>query len=96
MPVDRWSETGAMRPHMQHWNKIYAAILGSRMPTINGDRPAERTPASLMDTGEPLRTQYVKVGNLGHDRDQQVEIVQDQPFPCTVLGIFGELADDPM
>ena len=96
MPVDQWSETGAMRPHMMHWNKIYVAINASRMPLINGERPAERTPASLMDTGEPLRTEYIKVQNLGHDRDEQVEIIQDLPFECEVLGIFGELADDPM
>ena len=97
MPVDRWQDTtGAQRPHMMHWNKIYAAINASRMPLINGDRPAERTPASLMDTGEPLRTEYIKVQSLGHDRDEQVEIIQDLPFPCEVIGIFGELADDPM
>ena len=73
------------------WNKLYARLLDSGLPKINGQLPADRTPSTPMDLPEPLRSTDVRVHNLGFG-DGAIEIVQDLPFPTHILGIYGEFA----
>ena len=71
------------------WNKLYARLLDSGLPKINGQLPADRTPSTPMDLPEPLRSEDARVHNLGYG-DGSVEIVQDLPFPTHILGVYGE------
>jgi hypothetical protein len=57
--------------------------------TVNG----EAVPRSLVEAGEIF--DFYREANLGWDTLQQVEIIQDQPFGMTVLGVSrNALYDD--
>jgi hypothetical protein len=73
------------------WNKLYVRLLDSGLPKINGQLPADRTPATPMDLPEPLRSEDARIHNLGFG-DGSIEIVQDLPFPTHILGVYGEFA----
>lgn len=91
MPVDKGVQGGSGRSLARGWNKIYVQIIDSALPLINGQRPPDRSSATLMDTPEPLVTEQVFVTQLGYGDEAIVEVVQDLPYPCIVGGIFGEL-----
>ena len=73
----------------RRWNKLYTRLLDSGIPKINGQLPADRTPASLMDLPEPLRTYDARIHNAGFG-DGSIEIIQDLPYPTHILGVYGE------
>ena len=93
LPYDSQDADGSTRSKVKHWNRIYVAVLDSAEPLINGKRPPTRQLTTPMDTADPILagTTYLKASNLGNDRFAQIEIVQDLPYPLTVLGVFGEL-----
>lgn len=69
---------------------IYARLLASVPPIINGTRPPDRTPATPMNTSEPDRTMDVRVLDTGYDRDALVTIEEDTPRNVSLLGWFGK------
>ncbi len=74
----------------RRWNKLSARLLNSALPIINGTRPPDRTPSSPMNLPEPLRTEDVRIHNLGFG-DGSITIVQDLPFPTHILGLYGQI-----
>ena len=74
----------------RRWNKLYARLVSSALPKINGQRPPDRTPASPMNLPEPLRSEDVRIHNLGFNNGV-IEIEQDLPFPTQIVGLYGQL-----
>ncbi|MBL4588300.1 hypothetical protein JKY79_03065 [Candidatus Babeliales bacterium] len=91
MPEDAGSEEGSGMGFRKRWNKIILRILSSAMPLINGKRPADRTPQTLMNTREASVTKDIEVSNLGYDDRAQISIVQDKPLKMTIVGRFGDM-----
>ncbi len=80
-----------IRSWKKRWNKVWAYLLDSKQPIINGTRPPERTPSTPMDTVEPDQTGHFKTIDLGWDDFGQVTIEQDLPVPMYILAIYGEV-----
>lgn len=74
----------------RRWNKLYSRLISSALPKINGERSPDRTPASQMDLPEDLRSEDMRVHNLGFN-DGSVLIEQDLPFPTHVVGLYGQV-----
>lgn len=92
MPVEKGEISGSAMSMMKRWNKIWVRLLESAKPLIYTVMPPTRHAPTLMDTAEPLATEDVMVTNLGWDRNGTLHIIQSQPLPCKVAGIFGEMA----
>ena len=75
---------------------IYARVLSSVPPIINGIRPPDRTPATPMDTPEPGRTEDMRVVDRGYDLEARVTVQEDRPRNVTVLGWFGKTDVEPL
>jgi len=80
---------------MKRYNMIYARMINSTLPLINGTRPSTRDPATPMDEPQPaIVFEDARVANTGWDRFAQITIEQDLPLPLTVVGVFGEVAGE--
>lgn len=81
---------GMDRTNIKQFGRIFLDLQDSSIPKIKGDRPPLRHPATPMDTREPFHTGLIHVGDLGHDRDAAITIVQDLPLKTFVRGIYLE------
>lgn len=77
--------------YLKRFSKLWVRILNTVNLVINGERVSFRKPSMLMDTGVPPQTEDVKVHGLGSARVLQWKITQDQPLPCDILAVFGDL-----
>lgn len=94
LPVEELSSNDNLTAKFVRWNRIYARILASINPLINGIRPPERTAPTPMNTREPDKSVDVSVATVGRDRFGEITIEQDLPFNCEVAGVFGELYEE--
>lgn len=94
LPVDE--EGASIRSWKKRWNKVWALLLASNPPIINGVRPPDRTPSTPMNTPEPVRTGHHKTVNLGWDDHGQITIEEDLPVPMNVLAIYGEMGAETL
>lgn len=72
-------------------NDITVRLVDSAMPLINGKRPADRTPTTLMNTREANVTSDINVRSLGWDGQGPIIIEQDKPLRTEIVGIFTKL-----
>lgn len=73
---------------------VNVRLLESTIPVINGQRPAERRPATQMNVSEGLLGfGDHQVANLGTDLYQIIIIAEDVPQKVEILGIYGKLTD---
>ncbi len=93
-PIEVPNASDNLTSKLMRWNRIYARIIASIPPIINGVREGTRTAPTPMDTREPNKTQDISVATTGWDRDAKITIVQDLPFSTEVTGIYGELSED--
>jgi len=70
------------------WDSLFARFHRTLGGTINGE-PIQYPPATLDPQG--LYTGIRKVSTQTVDEDGRVTLVQNQPYPWTVLGLFGTL-----
>lgn len=96
LPLDSPKSDQQIRSFKKNWGKIWALMLDSKQPIINGIRPPERTPSTLMDTVEPSVTGHFKSVNLGIDDFGVITIEQDLPVPMFVLAIYGEFTAETL
>ncbi len=94
LPIEVINQTDNLTAKLVRWNRIYVRFLNSIIPVINGVLPPDRTAPTPMNTQEPLKTEDVSVATSGFDRDAAITIVQDLPFNCEVVGLYGELTED--
>ena len=70
------------------WDSLWARLYKTRGGTINGEwiqYPADPLNAPSVFTGDR------RVTGQGWDTDGRITITQDQPYPMTVLAMFGTL-----
>lgn len=91
MPFEPGQDPNATEPAIKRFNKIYARVLASMRPIINGVRPATRFPSDPMNTRGKTRTEDVQVLGLGPARSETVTIEEVLPIPLTVVSIYGEM-----
>lgn len=72
-----------------HSPKIGVLLNDSALPKLNGRRPADRTPATAMDGGEPRRSGKFDVANLGWSDEDVITVEQDLPFRTEILAIYS-------
>ena len=80
-----------IRSWKKRWNKVWALMVNSKQPIINGVRPPDRTPSTPMNTVEPNVSGHFKTINLGWDDNGQITIEEDLPVPMNILAIYGEM-----
>jgi len=94
LPVEQLTPADNLTAKLVRWNRIYVRLLDSIIPIINGVLPPDRSPSTPMDTREANSTQDVSVATTGFDRDAEITIIQDLPFACEIVGLYGELRED--
>ena len=90
LPLVDAGQNSSSAPYMKRFNKIFVRLFASAFPLVNGVRASDRSPASRMDIVEPLSTNDIQVANLGWDTEAKIEIIQDLPKSCFVLGVYGQ------
>ena len=93
-PVETLNLADNITPKLKRWNKIFARMLFSIPPVINGVRGGTRTAPTPMGLKEPNKTEDIEIATVGWDRDAKVTIEQDMPFYTEITGIYGELNED--
>lgn len=89
---------GTSQGRKKHWNRVLVRLnesLGVEFESPEGSarhRVPFRRAGDSMDEPPPLFTGDKKANNLGYDREGRIKIIQQQPLPITVVGIYGELA----
>lgn len=96
LPPDVPDTLDSIRSWKKRWGKLWALLLNSNVPIINGKRPPDRDPSTPMNTPQPPRTGHVKTTTLGWDDFGQVTIEEDQPVPMNILAIYGEMGKDTL
>lgn len=92
LPKEGGNQAGSAQGAKKRDPYIFVRVNRSSRPFINGKRPSDRTPSTPMDTAEPLRSEDIRITDLGWDRTAQIEIWENLPLPLTVIGIFGKNA----
>ena len=92
MRVEAGSQAGTAQGRKKRYNEVMVRLLKTVGIKINGDQLPFRTSSTPMGQNIAEFTGDKRVINLGWDRDGQIEILQEQPLPMTVLGITGTLA----
>ena len=90
MPYEGGNPGGTSQGQRKRWIEIWAKLVDSANPIINGKRPASRSPSTPMDTREPNKTGQVRSINVGFDRTGQIEIEQDLPLSLHLVALFGD------
>ena len=85
-----------IRSWLKRWNKVWALLLNSNAPIINGVRPPDRTPATPMNTVEPKKTGHFVTVSLGWDDAGQITIEEPLPVDMNVLAIYGEMGAETL
>jgi hypothetical protein len=91
MPFEPGQSPNGTEPYKKRFNKIYASLLVSMRPIINGVRPSTRYHTDPMNTRGTARSEDVQVLGLGYSRRETVTIEEVLPVPLTVLSIYGEM-----
>lgn len=94
LPIEVLHQSDNLTDKLVRWSRIYVRLLNAILPKINGKRPPTRTAPTPMNTREPNKTHDISVSTNGWDRDGSILIEQDLPFPCEVVGLYGELSED--
>lgn len=92
MRVEAGSQAGTAQGRKKRYNEVMVRLYKTVGIKINGDQLPFRTSSTPMGQNIEEFTGDKRVLNLGWDRDGQIEILQEQPLPMTVLGITGTLA----
>lgn len=91
-PIDERPEGNSVI-HLKAWSSIIIALQNSARPYVNGVDQAKRSPATLMDTQEPYKTEIIEVGAEGWSREAYINVTLDDPHPLTIIAIGGKLSE---
>ncbi len=90
-PEIRMPNGGTSQGRQKRWAEVFVRLYQTLGLTIAGDELQFRLGSDPMDSPPPIYSGDKRVSHSGWDRDGQITIQQDQPLPCTILGIFGTL-----
>jgi len=85
LPTDVPVPGGRGMVHMKRWNRLFARLYDSYVPTINDEQVTQATTPT---------TQDIDVINLNWDIEGSNSIQMAAPYPCRISGIFGELSEE--
>jgi len=88
-PYNDGSQAGTNLGTSQRWGEVYAKLVDSSLPLINGQRPAARSPSTPMGTPEEMHSGDYNVTLLGWDLSGTLTVEQDIPKPTQVVALFG-------
>lgn len=92
------SEKGDQRGITAFLNKrfteIWAQILNSWLPKINGHRLPNRHTATPMGESEPAVTQLVRYADEGWSNEATITVEQDLPLPTEIAGLYGKIIQE--
>lgn len=94
LPLDKGSQKGSGRAHLKKWKDIFVDLIESGMPQINGQTPADRYDATPMGSPEDPITGLVKVNDLDYTTQAYVEVIQSEPLPLKIAGVYGEFSQE--
>lgn len=81
----------------KRYTDVNVRVRGSTLPIINGERPSDRSPETLMSQSEyPVLVDDVKVVNLGSDLYQLINIEENVPLRCEVIGVYGVVTESSL
>jgi hypothetical protein len=85
------NDTGTGLGTKRRWNRLFVRLLNSALPRIYTERASDRTPATPMNESENVREglQDIEKSTVGYG-DGSLTVIVDRPYPCHVLGFFGE------
>ena len=82
---------------LKRYSELVVRTIGSTRPIINGERPADRDPATLMNISQgPDIIRENQVSKVGTDTFQFITIEERVPFKTEVLSITGKLAAESL
>lgn len=90
LPREGVSNRGTSQVSKIRWNKIVLRLSDSAVPLVEGEYPKDRTPATVMGTGEEIVTGDVEYSELGTGKGD-IEVTQDRPLITEVDAIFGKV-----
>ena len=88
-PYNDGNSAGTNLGTSQRWGQIYAKVVDSALPLIEGVRPSARTPSTPMGDPEDLRTGDYDILNLGWDLSGTITIEQDIPKKTQLVALYG-------
>lgn len=91
LPIEGVSNRGSAQVSKRRWNEIILRLNQSSYPLVNGEYPKDRTPATPMGTGEPIRSTDVVYTELGSLNQGQLVVTQDRSIIAEVVAIFGKV-----
>jgi hypothetical protein len=90
LPLEGVSNRGTSQVSKRRWNKVFLRLNDSIVPLVEGQYPKDRTPSTLMGTGEPFITDDVEIVDLGSGKGD-LSITQDKPLATEITGLFGKV-----
>lgn len=89
LPLEAGGARGTAQGTKRRRVKTVLLLNDSALPLVNGERAADRTPSTAMDTPEARMTGECEARGLGYDDRGQVTIEQDLPLRTEVLALYG-------
>lgn len=90
LPINLDLGAGPTRGQQVRFVNPILDLYKASLPIVNGQYLASRNTDDLMDNAVPLYTGLASYGNLEWDNSGVLSIDMSGPFPCTLIGIFGE------
>jgi len=90
LPREGVSNRGTSQVSKIRWNKVVLRLSDSAVPLVEGEYPKDRTPSTVMGTGEPIVTGDVEYSELGTGKGD-IEVTQDRPLITEIDAIFGKV-----
>ena len=88
-PYNDGNAAGTNLGTSQRWAQVYAKLVDSALPLINGERPAARDPSTPMGDPQELTSGDYDIQNLGWDLDGTIKVVQDLPKKTQLVALYG-------
>jgi hypothetical protein len=85
------TKKGSVQGKPKRWNSLYVRCVDTIGLKINGDQIGTRDPSDLLGEAVDPEDGDFRADTLGIDGDAKITIMQDLPFPATVVLIVGEL-----
>jgi hypothetical protein len=76
----------------KRWSAIYVRVYNTIGLLVNGERQWVRDTQDFMGSAPAAETGFLRANTLEVDQDARLTLVQDLPFPATILMVVGELA----
>lgn len=94
LPLSEGNKEGTALGSKARYSEIQVQLHDSALPLINGRLPADRSPATPMNTVEPNKTGVAESRNLGREDGGRVTITQNLPKKTMVTAIYGKASTE--